>query len=73
MEWIMEKVNGLISYLESSASQAIGGKILELAPIFVVITLVGIYISMSGNKKLGTKLSSGSVIIYLLLKVFFHA
>lgn len=72
MDWIVEKVNGLISYLGISISQFIGARLVELAPIFVVISLIGIYLLMFGNKTLGTKLSSGSIIAYLLLRVFFH-
>lgn len=43
--------------------------IIELTPIFVVAAMVGILISMVGFKKLGTRISSLSFLIYILLRV----
>lgn len=45
----------------------------SLYPIFVVICIIGVYLSMAGDKKRGGRLSSTSIIIYLIVKVMASA
>lgn len=41
----------------------------SLTGIFIIVAMVGVFFSMAGEKKIGTKLSSLSFVIYLILKV----
>lgn len=41
----------------------------SLYPLFVITCMIGIYISMSGSKEKGSKMSSISFLAYLILKV----
>lgn len=43
----------------------------EFVGIFIAAAMIGIFITMAGNKKVGTKVSSISILIYVLLKVLF--
>lgn len=42
---------------------------LELEPVLVVVAMAGIFVTMVGGRKVGTKLTSGAIIIYTILKV----
>lgn len=49
-----------------------GGDILaeQFGGVFMVAAMIGVFITMAGGKKLGTKVSSLSLVLYILLKVF---
>lgn len=55
----------ILDFITTSLSKGI----VELTPIFVVAAIIGIFITMAGFKKLGTKISSLSFLIYILLRV----
>lgn len=42
--------------------------VVELTPVFVIVAIVGIFMTMAGYKKLGTKVSSLSFLIYIILR-----
>ena len=56
--WIGTKILKLIIYL---------GK--EAYPVFVIIGICGFFIVMAGNKRLGLKITSGSIVTYSICKV----
>lgn len=37
--------------------------------IFTLVAMVGVFVSMFGGKKLGTKLTGGSILSYIIVKV----
>lgn len=54
-----------------STSKFLSGGVTELTPVFVVAAIIGVFVTMAGYKKLGTKMSSLSFLLYLLLRVVF--
>lgn len=64
-EWSIDK----LSKIASRFSGGILGLTDTLFPIFVTIAIVGVLITMSGQRKLGTKVSSLSFIIYVVLRM----
>lgn len=75
-----ELANGLISKLKEGVLW-IGDKILGglgvgligLTPVFAGACMIGVFLTIAGEKKLGTKISSLSIVIYFLLKVILGA
>jgi hypothetical protein len=41
----------------------------ELLPLFMVIAMIGVLLTMAGWRRLGTKISSLSFITYIIIKV----
>lgn len=66
-------VSNGVSHVKSSIDGAIGNGLVQSTPIFIVVAMIGVYISMSGNRKLGTKISSGAILLYILLEVCYNA
>lgn len=42
---------------------------LQFESLFIVTAMGGIFVTMGGNKTLGTRLTSGAIMIYIVLKV----
>lgn len=38
-------------------------------PLFIIVAIIGLFIVMLGNKKLGTKISSISILSYYILRM----
>lgn len=75
-----ELANGLISKLKEGVLwigdkviQSLGNVLIELTPIFAGACIIGVFLTIAGEKKLGTKISSLSIVIYFLLKVILGA
>ncbi len=47
--------------------------LIGLTSVFAGACIIGVFITIAGEKKLGTKISSWSIIIYFLLKVILGA
>ena len=60
-KWIDKSIATIISDIGSFGA--------SLYPIFIIICIIGVYLTMAGAKEKGIKLSSLSFIIYLLMKV----
>lgn len=60
-----------MSKILESTSKLLSGGIVELTSVFVVVAIIGIFITMAGYRKLGTKMSSLSFLLYILLRVVF--
>lgn len=45
----------------------------DLKYIFVIIAIIGLYLTMSGNREKGTKITSFSIITYLIVRVVFSS
>lgn len=71
VDGITSRIGSFFGWIGGKIATGIAGMVIELTPVFVVVCIIGIFISMSGNRKLGTKISSLSFMIYLLLKVIF--
>lgn len=67
IKWLIDKLGTLLTVVGSGIGIATN----ELTPIFIVVAMIGVLLTMMGNKKWGTKLSSLSFFIYLLFKVVF--
>ena len=72
--------NGITSFLKDGFTwigdkliQGLGNVLIELTPVFAGACIIGVFITIAGEKKLGTKISSWSIIIYFLLKVILGA
>lgn len=75
-----ELVNGLISKLKEGVLWigdkilgGLGAGLIGLTPLFAGACMIGVFITIAGEKKLGTKISSLSIVIYFLLKVILGA
>lgn len=42
---------------------------LKYEGVFIIVAMLGIYLSMAGNRKWGNRLSSGSIVLYTILRV----
>lgn len=49
--------------------QGLGNGLIGLTPVFAATCIIGVFLTIAGEKKLGTRISSGSIVIYFLLKV----
>ena len=75
-----ELANGLISKLKEGVLwigdkviQSLGNRLIGLTPVFAGTCIIGVFLTIAGERKLGTKISSGSIVIYFLLKVILGA
>lgn len=73
MEFIGDKLLKIANWVTSKIGAGVikGATITftEFEALFIIAAMVGIYLTIMGNKKLGAKVSSISFISYLLLKV----
>ena len=65
-------INGAV-YVGKSVIKWIADNGVNLDQIFVVVAICGGFIIMAGFKKLGTKLTSGSIVGYIACKVVSEA
>lgn len=75
-----ELANGLISKLKEGVLWigdkilgGLGAGLIGLTPVFAGACMIGVFLTIAGEKKLGTKISSLSIVIYFLLKVILGA
>lgn len=75
-----ELANGLIYKLKEGVLwigdkviQSLGNGLIGLTPVFAGTCIIGVFLTIAGERKLGTKISSGSIVIYFLLKVILGA
>ena len=69
-------MNSILNWIGDKTGQIIGAGakgitifICNFDGAFIIVAIVGIYLIMAGSKKLGTKLTSGAFILYLICKV----
>lgn len=68
-DWTVDKIvdglvligNGILKLLETLIETG--------EPLFMIAAIIGLFIVISGNKKLGTKISSISILSYMVLRV----
>ena len=65
LEWLCEKA---VEFL-SGGFITICGVLAAQSEIFVIGALVGAFFIMMGNKQTGTKITSTSIFLYVILKV----
>lgn len=70
MEWIGDKLSSFVGWIAKGGLRGLGKIGDECTGLFIIVAIIGIYITMAGNKKLGTKVTSMDFIIYILLKAF---
>ena len=75
MGWICGKVGDAIKWLLTEGVKVIGAEAIALAKelsglddMFVLIGLVGCIVIITGRKELGAKLTSGSILGYIVCK-----
>lgn len=73
--WVCGKVGEVSAWLFSKGFKALGAAVIAAAKtlsgmdnVFVLVGLVGCIIIITGRKELGTKLTSGSIIGYIVCK-----
>ena len=65
LNWLGSKIGWLITI----GVKGIAAFMINFDGAFIIVAIVGIYLIMAGSKKLGTKLTSGAFILYLICKV----
>lgn len=70
--WTAEKIGEGILWVLKIVGKGIAKGLIAVIQgsdaIFIIVAMVGVYFIMSGNRKLGTKLTSGSFLTYVLAK-----
>lgn len=61
----MEKA---LTFIGGKITATLSAGIIELTPVFVVVAIIGVFLTMAGYKKLGTRMSSLSFLIYFILR-----
>lgn len=64
--WIMDNIFGKITDSITSGITTLGS---DLAEVCILGFIIGLFFTMAGAKKTGTKVSSISFMVYLLLRV----
>lgn len=73
-------INGITSVLKDGFTwigdkviKSLGNGLIGLTPVFAGTCIIGVFLTIAGERKLGSKISSGSIVIYFLLKVILGA
>lgn len=66
---LKNSMNWLIERLGQFVGEGIGYTATQLEPVFVIIAMLGVFLMLFGAKKLGTKLTSVSILIYTLTRI----
>jgi len=62
MNWLTDRLGQFIA-------GGIGYTTAQLEPVFVIIAMVGVFLILFGAKRLGTKLTSFSILVYTLTRI----
>ena len=73
MDGLYIALKDCFTWLEDKIVQGLGSGLIGLTPVFTAICIIGVFLPIAGEKKLGTRISSLSIVIYFLLKVILHA
>lgn len=73
MDGLYIALKDCFTWLEDKIVQGLGSGLIGLTPVFTAICIIGVFLTIAGEKKLGTRISSLSIVIYFLLKVILHA
>lgn len=75
MKWILEGLKNILESFTQKIAEILGSGVNagldQFHDLFVLIALIGVYLIFAGNKKLGTKFTSGSILSYIILKAVF--
>ena len=63
---LLEKGAEMTADATMKAISGLGNVIIDLEGIFIIVAMIGIFLVIADHKKLGTKLSSGSILLYFL-------
>jgi len=69
LEWVKNKAENLTTKGLSTTFSGIGKLVLQFDDLLIIVAIVGVYFMIVGNKKLGTKITSASILIYFLAEV----
>lgn len=72
VDWVKGKATEVATNESVNLITKMGKTIVDCEGILIIIALVGIYFTLANNKKLGTKLTSASILIYLLGVLLSH-
>lgn len=67
--WVGDKIIDGLGWIGKYIDK--GGDVIadELIGVFIIGGMIGVFITMSGNKELGTKVSSISFLVYVAIKI----
>lgn len=68
-EWIRSKITEIAAKGIETSLVATGKLLLQFDDLILIIAIVGIYLIIFGNKKMGTRMTSLSILIYFLAEV----
>lgn len=69
----MDKFKYGFIWVGNKIVEGLGNGLIGLTPVFAGTCIIGVFLTIAGERKLGTKISSGSIVIYFLLKVILGA
>lgn len=69
IDWLKSKGVELAGKGVITTANGIGALLVSMEGIFVIIAIIGVYFIVFGEKKWGTRLTSLSILLYLLGRV----
>lgn len=73
IDGITSVLKGGFTWITNKVIKGLGNGLIGLTPVFTGACIIGVFLTIAGERKLGTKISSGSIVIYFLLKVILGA
>lgn len=69
LDWLQSKVAELTASGLSATIAGIGKLVLQFDDLLIIVAIIGVYFMIAGSKKLGTKCTSISILIYFIAEV----
>ncbi|MDF2701024.1 MAG: hypothetical protein K0Q49_2588 [Haloplasmataceae bacterium] len=66
IEWVATKFSDLTAQGVTVIIAKTGSLIVNCEGLFIIAGLIGVYFMLAGNRKTGTKITSTSILLYLL-------
>jgi hypothetical protein len=68
LEWLNKVLGEKAGQLAVKIINGIAYLVLQFDEVFVIIAILGVFVMMSGNRKLGTRMTSLSILLYAVLR-----
>lgn len=69
LDWLKTKAAELTASGLIATVAGLGKLALQFDDLLIIVAIIGVYFMIVGNKKLGTKITSGSILVYFLAEV----
>lgn len=66
LEWVVTKFSDLTAEGVTMVLAKTGMLIVNCEGLFIIVALIGVFFTLSGSRKTGTKITSASILLYML-------